>query len=328
MDAGFPSIFRGVVEFNGALLHEVWWNVFICQNFMEHFNNGLFGHGGSGGADKGENGYHHDSKMTGSNPYWYSAYLAILMVPVMSCLVHGITSNYVVGYRCAPQFLWVALAYHASGSVLVPALIHAMWYLCDGRLLVTMSNLKNEFDIAERTDVHKERRTPHADKFWWFGFFLIAALYGFLNLVVIDGNLFGNLIYGGKYNVGQWMRSDDNAHIQACRYNEFKGNPFAYWSVRGSDGKGLDHQGAHYYAGWGVECFLFWSACAQATFGLLTWGCVRAGMDHIAVDGEATEIAKQRFADRFVKEARREIDILCGCCGCGGGKKSGGGSRG
>lgn len=36
MDVGFPALLRGVIEMNGALLHEVWWNVFICQNFIEH----------------------------------------------------------------------------------------------------------------------------------------------------------------------------------------------------------------------------------------------------------------------------------------------------
>ena len=73
---GMPAAGRGLFEFNGALLHEVFWNVFICQNFIDH---------------------------------GFSAAVSIIMVPIVSCVVHGFTSNFNQGYRCFPQFLWVAL---------------------------------------------------------------------------------------------------------------------------------------------------------------------------------------------------------------------------
>ncbi|CAM9756302.1 unnamed protein product, partial [Heterosigma akashiwo] len=117
MDAGSPALVRAIFEFNGALLHEVFWNVSICQNFI---NNG------------------------------YEPALAILMVPTLSSVVHGLTCNWVQGYRCFPQFLWVALSYHASQNVLVPGLVHALWYFSDGNLLVLLSLFKRDWDAAAR----------------------------------------------------------------------------------------------------------------------------------------------------------------------------------
>jgi len=115
---GFPALGRSLFEFNGAMLHEIFWNLFICENFI---------HGGT------------------------SAFYAIAAVPMMSCIVHGITSNVVCGLRCFPQFLWVALAFHASGgSFLVPSLIHAMWYLTDGKLLCLVNLHKHAWDKEER----------------------------------------------------------------------------------------------------------------------------------------------------------------------------------
>ena len=55
-------------------LHETYWNVSICQNLIDR----------------------------GVPPYF-----AILAVPLTSCIVHGITSNWRQGVRCAPQFCWV-----------------------------------------------------------------------------------------------------------------------------------------------------------------------------------------------------------------------------
>eukprot|EP00639_Heterosigma_akashiwo_P010349 CAMPEP_0206361162 /NCGR_PEP_ID=MMETSP0294-20121207/180_1 /ASSEMBLY_ACC=CAM_ASM_000327 /TAXON_ID=39354 /ORGANISM="Heterosigma akashiwo, Strain CCMP2393" /LENGTH=172 /DNA_ID=CAMNT_0053805959 /DNA_START=370 /DNA_END=885 /DNA_ORIENTATION=- len=148
MDAGSPALVRAIFEFNGALLHEVFWNVSICQNFI---NNG------------------------------YEPALAILMVPTLSSVVHGLTCNWVQGYRCFPQFLWVALSYHASQNVLVPGLVHALWYFSDGNLLVLLSLFKRDWDAAARAG---ERRTPHADRPALAGLALIVLFYGALELAV------------------------------------------------------------------------------------------------------------------------------------------------
>jgi hypothetical protein len=144
-DGGMPSLFRSFAEFNGALLHEIFWNLCICQNFI----------------DRG-----------------WSVPAAIAAVPLISCAVHAVTSNVMVGIRCAPQFCWVAMAYHASGSVLPPGFIHAMWYITDGKLLVNLATLKRDWDFHERREEHM---TPPPDRPFFFGWLCILSYYGVLN---------------------------------------------------------------------------------------------------------------------------------------------------
>jgi len=142
-----PPLARTLFEFNGALAHEIFWNIFICQNFLHC---GL------------------------------PAPLALLAVPAVSCLVHAITSNLNVGLRCFPNFIWVALAYHASGSVLPPALIHALWYVLDAKLVFLLTNVKREWDFEARVG---ECGTPSWDKTCTLGTALILLFYVPLNLL-------------------------------------------------------------------------------------------------------------------------------------------------
>lgn len=230
MDLGMPSIVRGVFEFNGAMLHEIWWNIFICQNFID-------------------NGFP-----------WY---IAILAVPTFSCLVHGITSNWIVGYRCFPQFLWTALAYHASGSVLVPGLIHSMWYFGDARQSFLLTLSKHEWDKEDRKD---EEMCPHADKYFFYGLAWVAIYYAGVNYLV--------------HMQFPWLKSHD-PHIDQCPYGEFI-PPFGWNRPLIS-----------------FEGFLFFASLGQFIAGFATWKLVRAGMDETELDGDMTEEGKQRFADSF-----------------------------
>lgn len=140
-DAGVPPLGRTVFEVNGAALHEIFWNVLVCQNCVDH-----------------------------GVPGW----LAVCCVPLLSGLVHGIVSNAMQGVKCAPQFFWVALSYHASGSVAPPALIHALWYLLDGKLLVLLNTMRRDWDADARRE---EGGTPGPDVGWLAGFALMLAFY-------------------------------------------------------------------------------------------------------------------------------------------------------
>eukprot|EP00811_Abedinium_folium_P036357 NODE_9072_length_1448_cov_10.880394.p1 GENE.NODE_9072_length_1448_cov_10.880394~~NODE_9072_length_1448_cov_10.880394.p1 ORF type:complete len:379 (-),score=51.75 NODE_9072_length_1448_cov_10.880394:203-1339(-) len=124
LPAGILPIARTIYEVLGASFHEVFWNVFICENCTKH---GL------------------------------PLYIAILAVPFASCLMHGIVTNAWVGIRCFPIFLNVALSFHASGSIVVPALMHACWYLTDLKMCALLRFSKHDWDIATRTD---ESSTP------------------------------------------------------------------------------------------------------------------------------------------------------------------------
>ena len=35
-DAGLPPVSRTVFELNGATLHEIFWNVLVCQNWIDY----------------------------------------------------------------------------------------------------------------------------------------------------------------------------------------------------------------------------------------------------------------------------------------------------
>jgi len=79
---------------NGALVNEVWWQVIVSDGFRRlHY------------------------------PVW----LSILVVPVTSGFGHGVVSNGCFGFRVMPNFLSVALAYHLSGSIWPPVMIHSAW---------------------------------------------------------------------------------------------------------------------------------------------------------------------------------------------------------
>ena len=78
------------------------------------------------------------------------------------------------GVRCLPQFTWVALAYHASGSVAPPALIHALWYLCDGKFVALLSTFKRDWDVHLRAG---ETGTTWPDLEWWLGWAFVVAVY-------------------------------------------------------------------------------------------------------------------------------------------------------
>jgi len=138
---GTPPIARSVFELNGALFHEIFWNVCICQNFIDH---------------------------------GFPWILALLAVPLSSGLVHGIVSNVNTGIRCFPNFLWVALAYHASGSVLPPAIIHAMWYVLEAKLCFSLKSVKRNWDVDDRED---ETETPPWDATSTLGLLLIVGFY-------------------------------------------------------------------------------------------------------------------------------------------------------
>lgn len=144
---GMPPLARSLFEFNGALFHEIFWNVFICQNCLQQ---GL------------------------------PLPVALLAVPAVSCLVHGIVSNFQTGVRCFPNFIWVALAYHASGSVVPPALIHAMWYFLDAKLCFSLGTMKRNWDAESRKT---ECGTPPWDRTCSIAVLLILAFYGPLNLM-------------------------------------------------------------------------------------------------------------------------------------------------
>mmetsp|Transcript_49516 Transcript_49516/g.115837 ORF Transcript_49516/g.115837 Transcript_49516/m.115837 type:complete len:386 (+) Transcript_49516:179-1336(+) len=143
-DGGVPPVGRSFVEFNGALMHEIFWNICICQNFI--------------------------------NWGWPPA-LAIMAVPALSCVTHAVTSNVMEGIRCAPQFCWVALAYHASGSVLPCGFIHAMWYMTDGKLLVNLATFRRDWDWEKRRG---ETMTPPPDSPFYLGWVCILSYYGAL----------------------------------------------------------------------------------------------------------------------------------------------------
>ncbi|CAE8633115.1 unnamed protein product [Polarella glacialis] len=145
---GLLPVARSLFELNGALFHEIFWNIFICQNCL---NRGL------------------------------PLPVALLAVPAASCLVHGIVSNINTGVRCLPNFLWVALSFHASGSVLPPALIHAMWYFLEAKLCFSLKTLKRDWDFAERKD---ECTTPPWDRTCSVGLALVLMFYLPLNVLV------------------------------------------------------------------------------------------------------------------------------------------------
>eukprot|EP00391_Amoebophrya_sp_Ameob2_P011601 CAMPEP_0178994180 /NCGR_PEP_ID=MMETSP0795-20121207/7129_1 /TAXON_ID=88552 /ORGANISM="Amoebophrya sp., Strain Ameob2" /LENGTH=464 /DNA_ID=CAMNT_0020686349 /DNA_START=64 /DNA_END=1458 /DNA_ORIENTATION=- len=245
LDMGAPALLRGVFEFNGALMHEVYWNVFICQNFLKH---------------------------------QYSEPVAILLVPVLSCLVHGIVCNYVSGYRCFPQFLWVVLAYHASGgSVLIPGLVHATWYFMDGRLLCVLNIFKQEWDVDTRKN---ETRTPHADKYWLASIGLICAFYAGVVYAVVPAL--------EKATMRRWTSTlphEASAEADTCHYNSFSIYPF----------------GAHTRL-LSFDTFLVYASFLQILFGALTWRMVRSGMDVIEISGELTKSSKQEWADLMQAE--------------------------
>ncbi|CAD7922317.1 unnamed protein product [Amoebophrya sp. A120] len=243
LDLGSPALLRGCFEFNGALLHEVFWNVFICQNFLNHK---------------------------------YPPYLAIALVPVLSCVVHGIVCNWVSGYRCFPQFLWVVLAYHASGgSVLIPGLIHACWYFMDGRLLCVINIFKAEWDLENRKE---ETFTPHADKYWWLSIVLISGFYAMVSFVAIP--------FGEKYFRMPLTSPEEHADPEtACRYNELNMWPFG--------------KNSKLYS---FDTFLVYASGVQILFGAATWRMVRTGMDVIEKSGELTKQSKEYWAALMVQE--------------------------
>eukprot|EP00928_Gymnodinium_smaydae_P050753 TRINITY_DN34314_c0_g1_i1.p1 TRINITY_DN34314_c0_g1~~TRINITY_DN34314_c0_g1_i1.p1 ORF type:complete len:385 (-),score=43.76 TRINITY_DN34314_c0_g1_i1:90-1244(-) len=179
-DAGAPPLLRSIVEFNGALLHEIFWNVLICQNFID---------------------------------WGWSVPVAIMAVPLISCAVHALTSNMVVGIRCAPQFCWVALAYHASGSVLPAGLIHAMWYMMDGKFLVTLSTFKRDWDYEDRVE---ESSAPLPDRPFYIGWAFILAYYAILNVFVESFPQFRSLDH----------------HVGRCRFGRFPAHDIE-WIVLG-----------------------------------------------------------------------------------------------
>lgn len=138
---GIVPLARSCFELNGALMHEIFWNVFICQNCI----------------------------------FWGApAPLAILAVPASSCLVHAITSNINQGIRCLPNFMWVALAFHASGSVLVPGFIHALWYFTDAKMCFALKTMKREWDVGQRAG---EVSTPPWDSSCTIGLVLVLCVY-------------------------------------------------------------------------------------------------------------------------------------------------------
>mmetsp|Transcript_2078 Transcript_2078/g.3500 ORF Transcript_2078/g.3500 Transcript_2078/m.3500 type:complete len:386 (+) Transcript_2078:147-1304(+) len=147
-DGGVPPLGRSFVEFNGALMHEIFWNICICQNFID---------------------------------WGWPTELAIMAVPALSCATHAVTSNVMEGIRCAPQFCWVALAYHASGSVLPCGFIHAMWYMTDGKLLVNLATFRRDWDWEKRKN---ESMTPPPDSPFYVGWMCILCYYGALTALV------------------------------------------------------------------------------------------------------------------------------------------------
>lgn len=112
-------LFDFCIDLVSVTSHEIFWNVFICENCLKY------------GA-----------------PVW----VGIVAVPLASGLVHGIVTSVPVGVRMIPQFLHVALAYHTSGSVVAPALIHQFWYLLDQKPLSVMKQAKRDWDIEERSE--------------------------------------------------------------------------------------------------------------------------------------------------------------------------------
>ena len=89
-----------------------------------------------------------------------------------------------------------------SIQVLVPTLIHAMWYMAEGRLLFALTNFKSEWDAPLRQN---EPCTPHADRYWFTGFVLISLAYGALNLMVdakVPINFSSFRRTSGKFRVG------------------------------------------------------------------------------------------------------------------------------
>jgi len=110
-------LFDFLIDLVSVTAHEIFWNIFICQNCLN---------------------------------YGMPVIVSILAVPTASCIVHGIVTSTNVGLRMFPQFLQVAMAYYASGSVIPPALIHHFWYLLDQKPLAVVKQAKREWDIEER----------------------------------------------------------------------------------------------------------------------------------------------------------------------------------
>jgi len=121
---GVPPLARAAFELNGSLLHEIFWNVFVCQN----------------------------------------------------CIDHGLPRARGPGHPCRAR----RLLYHASGSVLVPGLIHAMWYLTEAKLSFALRSTKRNWDADERT---AEAGTPPWDRTCTVGVILIVSFYVPLNIV-------------------------------------------------------------------------------------------------------------------------------------------------
>lgn len=119
VESGPVPLLKTLVEWNGVLFHEIWWNVFICHNWLSH------------GAPLP---------------------LAVLSVPLNSCLVHAVVSSLSAGVRCFPIFLHVALAFHASGSILVPALIHLSWYSLEFKSTYHLWTMKRDWNVWARKD--------------------------------------------------------------------------------------------------------------------------------------------------------------------------------
>ena len=167
-------------------MHEVFFNVCICQNLL----------------DRG-----------------WPAPAAICFVPFVSCVLHAITSNVRQGIRCAPLFFWVALSYHASGSVIVPGLIHTLWYMTDSKITVAMGTMKRDWDFEARRN---ETQTPPWDLAWWVGFANIIAVeekFGEQNFRVLS-KMRGKILYFQKITFPNYSRilfRDVKILFQRCR---------------------------------------------------------------------------------------------------------------
>eukprot|EP00927_Polykrikos_kofoidii_P057851 TRINITY_DN52064_c0_g1_i1.p1 TRINITY_DN52064_c0_g1~~TRINITY_DN52064_c0_g1_i1.p1 ORF type:complete len:407 (+),score=56.89 TRINITY_DN52064_c0_g1_i1:119-1222(+) len=221
---GVPPLGRSAFELNGALFHEIFWNVFICQNCLRR---GL------------------------------PLVLALLAVPAVSCLVHAITSNVNTGLRCLPNFVWVALSYHASGSVLVPALVHGMWYFLDAKLCFALKTLKREWDIHDRAD---EKATPSWDTTCSVGLLLVLVFYVPLNVLTS--------MNPGLTSVAGLQR------MEACSTQLHVEMPKQ-----------------------AIEQALACLIVVQLLVGAATWGTVRAGMDVLERSGDLSENGVKTVVD-------------------------------
>jgi len=148
MSPGVPPLVRSCFEFNAALTHELFWNICFAENCVEH---GL------------------------------PELLALCTVPVASCVFHAVCSNVWTGIRCFPNFVLVALMYHASASIVPPMFAHAMWYFLDGKVCSVLKWFKHDWDIADRVE---EKSTPPWDTTMFVGLALVLVFYVPLNVLV------------------------------------------------------------------------------------------------------------------------------------------------